>query len=226
MHCLHSGICICICIGISHLKLCLVYIQILHLATIWLCPFLHLVLVMVLMVVVMTRMIMMVVMAMRITSPRNSSSSFSSCSAVTFPSSAYSPILFAGRAHTGDPFRYKLGSCKWKSHYDQKICRQDSVSKLLIWLIWSITKKTISNYVVPKLEYMLFSTSLLLAHMLLGYGSKSCDLVTQSPKPAVSRWQAVQCKTLLSRLQNNSRTVAKEGYILCLHLCSVLLPKY
>ena len=114
VNCLHPGVCICV----SHLELCLMHIQILNLATIWLCPALHLriilmmgLVLMVMMSVVMMRMIM-VVLAMKATSPRNSSSSFSSCSAVTFPSSAYSPILFAGRAHTGDPFRYKLGSCK------------------------------------------------------------------------------------------------------------------
>ena len=100
MICSHSGVCICI----SHLELCLVHIQILNLPTIWLCPALHLRIMMVLM--------MVVLMAVTTTSPRNSSSFFSSCSAVTFPSSAYSPILFAGRAHTGDPFRYRLGSCK------------------------------------------------------------------------------------------------------------------
>merc|ERR1712088_738143 len=41
----------------------------------------------------------------------NSASSSSSCLLVTFPSSAYSPILFGGLAHTGSPLMYTVGSC-------------------------------------------------------------------------------------------------------------------
>merc|ERR1719189_601264 len=41
----------------------------------------------------------------------NSGSSLASMSAVTAPSSAYSPILFGGLAHTGSPLTYTSGSC-------------------------------------------------------------------------------------------------------------------
>ena len=106
-------------ICISHLELRLVHIQVLNLAPVWLGPALHL-LIMILVLVLVLMMLMMVGLVMMATSPRNSSSSFSSCSAVTFPSSAYSPILFGGRAHTGDPFRYRLGSYKSKHNQDKK----------------------------------------------------------------------------------------------------------
>merc|ERR1711971_1178038 len=46
-----------------------------------------------------------------VTTLRNSGSSFSSCSAVTAPSSAYSPILLAGLAQKGLPPTRMEGSC-------------------------------------------------------------------------------------------------------------------